>query len=95
MWTIAGLMWTKHGKWIIAGLLFVALLASIYMAITTGNKMIAKTSKESGVLQERATSNEKVIEDVKKANDNANTPTDDARKRRLCEKYDRNRANCQ
>lgn len=95
MWTMATAIFSKHTKWIIAGALLIATLIAIYMAITNSYDKSVKAATKQGAITERAVANEKVIEDVQKANDNANTPTTDDRKRRLCEKYDRNRADCQ
>lgn len=95
MWTIGTAIFSKYTKWIIAGVMLVLFLVSMYMAFNISINKIDETATTKGKLEERATANEKVIEDVQKANDNANTPATDERKRRLCEKYDRNRADCQ
>lgn len=84
----------KHLKPILWGVLALMIVGGIYVAFKETIKEGNKQATKAGAATERLEANEKVIEDVQKANRNATAPTSVDRQRRLCEKYDRNRTDC-
>ena len=86
---------SKNLLYIGAGFLIIVFIFAGYKAVMGTLDRMSERDMRTGTLEERIQTNKKVIEDVQKANDNLNTPVDEPRKRRLCEKYDRNRADCE